>query len=69
MNIRIQLTSLVLLDKLSKLDKISLSQTIERIPLLNYRYRCSFPSDYVPTLDNESFAILNTQPSNMLGEH
>ena len=29
----------------------------------------SFPSDYVPTLDNDTFAIINTQPSNMQGEH
>ena len=27
------------------------------------------PSDYVPTLDNDTFAIINTQPSNMQGEH
>ena len=29
----------------------------------------SFPSDHVPTLDNDTFAIINTQPSNMQGEH
>ena len=27
------------------------------------------PSDYVPTLDNGTSAIINTQPSNMQGEH
>ena len=37
--------------------------------MLKYRYRGSFPSDYVPTLDNDTFAIINTQPSNMQGEH
>ena len=42
---------------------------INRIPLLKYRYRGSFPSDYVPTLDNDTFTIVNTHPSNMQGEH
>ena len=55
--------------KTSKMDNVSLQQTINRIPLLKYRYRGSFPSDYVPTLDNDTFAIINTQPSNMQGEH
>ena len=44
-------------------------QIINSIPLLKYRYRGSFPSDYVPTLDNDTFAIINTQPSKMQGEH
>ena len=39
-----------------------------RILQLKYRYRGSFPSEYVPTLDNDNFAIINTQPSNMQGE-
>ena len=26
-------------------------------------------SDYVPTLDNDTFAIISTQPSKMQGEH
>ena len=51
------------------MDNVSLQQIINRIPLLKYRYRGSFPSDYVPTLDNDTFAIINTQPSNMQGEH
>ena len=29
----------------------------------------TLPSDYVPTLDKVTFAILNTQPSHMQGEH
>ena len=66
---RLQLTSLVLLEKTSKMDNFSLQQIINRIPLLKYRYRGSFPSDYVPTLDNDTSAILNTQPSNKQGEH
>ena len=51
------------------MDNVSLQQIINRIPLLKYRYRGSFPSDYVPTLENDTFAIINTQPSNMQGEH
>ena len=51
------------------MDNVSLQQIINRIALLKYRYRGSFPSDYVPTLDNDTFAIINTQPSNMQGEH
>ena len=66
---RLQLTSLVLLEKTSKKDNVSLQQIINRIPLLKYRYRGSFPSDYVPSLDNDTFAFINTQPSNMHDEH
>ena len=57
------------LEKTSKMDNASLRQTINRIPLLKYRYGGSFPSDYVPTVDNDTFAIINTQPSSMHGEH
>ena len=51
------------------MDKDSLQQIINRIPLLKYRYRGSSPSDSVPNLDNDAFAIINWQPSNMQGEH
>ena len=51
------------------MDNVSLQQIINRIPLLKSRYRGSFPSDNVPTLDNDTFAIINTQPSNMQGAH
>ena len=64
-----QLTSFVLLEKKSKMDNVSLQQIINRIPLLKYGYRGSFPSDYVPTLDNDTFAFINPQPSNMQGDH
>ena len=36
--------------------------------MLKDRYRGSFSSDYVPTLDNDTFANITTQPSNMQGE-
>ena len=51
------------------MSKVPLQQIVNRIPLLKYRYRGSFPSDYVSTLGNDTFAIINTQPSNMQGEH
>ena len=47
------------------MDNFALQQIINRIPLLKFRYISSFPSDYVPTLDKDTFAIINTQPSNM----
>ena len=50
------------------MDNFAPQQIINRIPLLKFRYLGSFPSDYVPTLDNDTFAIINTQPSNMQGE-
>ena len=48
------------------MDNVSLQQKINRIPLLKYRYRGSSPSDNVPTLDKDTFTIINT--SNMQGE-
>ena len=51
------------------MDNVSLQQIINSIPLLKYRYCGSFSSDYVPTFDNDTFAIRNTQSSNMQGEH
>ena len=59
----------MLLEKTFKLDNVSLQQIINRMPLLKYWYRGSFPSDYVPTLEEGTFAIINTQPGNMQGEH
>ena len=55
--------------KTSKMDIASLQQIIKRMPLLKYLYRGSFPPDYVQTLDNDTFAIINTQPSKMQGYH
>ena len=51
------------------MNNFALQQIINRIPLLKFRYLGSFHSDYVPTLDNDTFAIINTQPSIMQGEH
>ena len=51
------------------MDNVFLQQIINRIPLLKYRYLCSFPSDYVPTINNDNFAVIDTRLSNMQGEH
>ena len=51
------------------MDNFAPQQVINRILLLKFRYLGSFPPDYVPTLDNDTFAIINTQPSNIQGEH
>ena len=66
---RLQLTCLVLLENTSKMHNVSLQQIINCILLLKYRYRGCFPSDYVPTLDNDTFANINRQPSNKQREH
>ena len=55
--------------KTFEMDNVSLQRIIDFIPLLKYRYRGPFPSDYVPTLDKDTFAIFSTQPSNMQDEH
>ena len=52
-----------------KKDIFALQQIINRFPLLKFRYLGSFPPAHFPTLDNDTFAITNTQPSNMQGEH
>ena len=51
------------------MDNFALQQIINRIPLLKLRYLGSFPSHYVPNIDKDTFAIINTQPSNMQGEN
>ena len=64
----LQSTSLVLWGRISEMDYTSLKQIVNRILLLKYRYIGSFPSDFVPKHPNDTFAIINTQPSNMPGE-
>ena len=51
------------------MDNVSLQKLINRIPLLKFGYFESFLSDSVPTLEKDTFAIINTQPNNMQGEH
>ena len=54
--------------KKSTMDNVSIQQIFNRNPLLTYQYRGSSPSEFVPTLDNTTFAIIITQPSFMQGE-
>ena len=63
--LQLQLTKLVLLEKKSETDNDSLQQIINHNLQLKYLYRGFFPTDYVSTLDNDTFAITNMQPSNM----
>ena len=52
-----------------KRDNASLQGKINRTPILKCRHPFPFPNDYVATLDSDTFAIKNTQPSRILGEH
>ena len=65
----LQSTSLVLWERIFEMDNTSLKQIVYRIPLLKCRYMGSFPSDFVPNLPNDTFAIINTHPSNTPEEH
>ena len=65
----LQSTSLVLWERIFEMDNNSLEQFVDRILLLKYWYMGSFPSDFAPNLPNDTFAIINTQPSNTPGEH
>ena len=56
------------MEKISKVDNVSLQQIFNGILLLKYRYLGSFPSDYVPIHAAETFAVIKTQPSTMQGE-
>ena len=47
------------------MDNFALQQIITRILPFKFRYLGSFHSDYVPTLDNDTFDTINTQPSKM----
>ena len=51
------------------MDNLSLIQVIDKIPELKYKYLGSFPADKVPRLITNTFAIVNTKPSSMTGEH
>ena len=51
------------------MDNFALQHFINRILLLKFLYLGSFPSDYIPTLDKDTFAIIKTQPNKLQGEH
>ena len=67
--LRLQLTNLLLWEEISVIDNVSLQQVIICMPLLEHRYGGSFPSEYVPTFANDTFAIKKTQPKSMRGQH
>ena len=50
------------------MDNASLQQVFKRIQLLKFQYFGSFSPENVPTLDNDTFANINTPPSNLGGE-
>ena len=50
------------------MDKIAPRQKVSRFPLLKYDYIGSFPCNLVPNLSNNTFIIINTQPTSLLGE-
>ena len=65
----LQSTKLMLGETMFEVDKVSLEQTVNRTSLLKYRNNSSFPSNFVPALLNDTFAIINTQLNKMPGEH
>ena len=64
--LRLQLISLVLLGKTSKMENVFLQQILNSIPLLKNRWFSSIQFD---STDNDTFAIVNTQASKMQVEH
>ena len=51
-----------------KMYNVWLQRIVHHVLLFKHRYFGSYPCDYVPTLDNDSFAIINTQLSKIQGE-
>ena len=51
------------------MDNFSLLQPIEKIPELRFKYMVFYTSDKLPQLTNNSFAVVNSAPSNDRGEH
>ena len=65
----LQLTSLLSSERQSEIDDVSFQRIISSIPLLKFRHSDSVFSGYVPSLDKDAFAFINTQPVNMQGDH
>ena len=51
------------------MDNKSLAEIIKKIPILKFKYVGSFPADDIPQLMNNTFAIVNTDPSYKEGTH
>ena len=61
--LRLHVTSLVLLENISKKYNVILQQSIKHIPPLKYWYTGSIPSDNVPLFPSKIFANINTHPA------
>ena len=57
------MTSLVLLEKTSKLDNVSLQQIFNRVPLLKYRHRGFFPLTMFQRLTMTLLPLLIRNPA------
>ena len=68
-SLQLQSTKLVMLERISEPDIVSIQQIFNIIPLPMFLYLSSFPSECIPTFHNETFAIIYMQPNNMQGEH
>ena len=55
--------------KVTEVGNVSLRKIFTHNQLFKYRYLGSIPSDFFSILPHETFAIINTQPSNFQGEH
>ena len=51
------------------MDNFSFLQMIEKVPEIRFKNMGSYPSDKVPQLTKDSFAIANSAPSNDRGVH
>ena len=51
------------------MDNVSLSEIINKIPLLKYKYLGSYPANNSPILPVNSFKIVNTEPGGSEGGH
>ena len=51
------------------MDNVALRQLLSRILVLKNRSLDAFRIIYVPTLTNDTFAIINTQASDLQAEH
>lgn len=51
------------------MDNHSLDEIINRMPLLKYKYLGSYPADFCPEPQNNSFVIVNIDSSFEIGSH
>ena len=51
------------------MDNQSLLETINKIPILKYKYIGSFPANFIPLISKNTFCIINTDASDKMGSH